>query len=238
MKKSILAILLLSITLCSCSIEFLNQAKGNGFVTSEKRDLPPFNGIKSGMGLNIIIEPGNSNTITLEVDENLHELISTEVEDGILIIKSSQFISRATSKKIIIFNNQLNYIKAVSGSEIKSNCTIFSEEIIVGATSGAFVNLNIEATSTETRATSGAEIKIEGKTKNHASSTSSGAYVYAYKLLSQNTLVKATSGGEVNIFASKKLEAKATSGGDIDYRGNPEIVSVTSSSGGRINEKN
>ena len=238
MKKLLFPILFISLTLLSsCGIDILKQAKGNGFVTTEERELPLFDGIKSSVGLDIIIKEGNSNTVIVEADENLHELISTEVEDGILMIKSSLFISKATSKKVIIFNNKLNYIKTTSGSNLKSNCIILSEEITVEATSGSFINVSIEAISTETRASSGANIRVEGITKNHASSAASGSKINSYLFKSKNTLVKASSGAEINIFASKKLEAKATSGGDIDYKGSPENIIVKSSSGGHINKK-
>ena len=207
MKKSILSLLIIStVLLSSCALDMLKNIRGNGYVTIEKRNLPSFNGVKSSMGLEVIIKEGNSNTITIEADENLHEFISTEVENDVLIIKSFQPISKATSKKIIVFNNQLNYI-------------------------------NIEATNTETRTTSGAVIKIEGSTKNHASSATSGSNINAYLLNSKNTLVKASSGAEINIYASNKLEAKATSGGDIDYKGEPKKLTINSSSGGKINKK-
>jgi PBP1b-binding outer membrane lipoprotein LpoB len=238
MKKSILSLLIIStVLLSSCALDMLKNVRGNGFVTTEKRNLTSFNGVKSSMGLEVIIKEGNSNTINIEADENLHEFISTEVEDDILIIKSFQPISRATSKKIIIFNNQLNYIKTSSGSNLTSDSSIVNEEISVEATSGSHIDINVEATSTETRATSGAVIKIEGLTKNHASSATSGSNINAYLLKNKNTLVKASSGAEINIYASNKLEAKATSGGDIDYKGEPKKLTINSSSGGKINKK-
>lgn len=238
MKKTILSILIISASIfSSCGIDILKQVKGNGYVKSEQRNLPPFNGIKNSMGIEVLIENGNSHEITVEADENLHEIITTEVEDGILIIKSDQMISRASSKKITIYNNQLNYIKATSGSEIKSNCIIKNEEITIEATSGAFINTRIDATSVETKSTSGAEIKITGTTTNHASSATSGSNIDAYKLISENTLVRASSGAEIDIFASKKLEAKASSGGDIDYKGSPKKMDSKTSSGGSISQK-
>lgn len=238
MKKIILFVVIVSLILVSsCKIDILNKVKGNGYVEVEQRNLPSFNGIKSTMGFEVVIEDGNSSEITIEADENLHEIISTEVENDILIIKSDQIISNDSSKKITIYNNKLSFIKATSGSNIKSNCTINNKEITVEANSGGDINIVVNATSVETKTTSGAEIKITGTTTNHASNATSGSSINAYRLLSENTLVKASSGAEIDIHASKKIEAKASSGGDVDYKGNPKRVNRSSSSGGSISEK-
>lgn len=238
MKKAFLFVLTISsVLLCSCGIDILNKVKGNGYIKTEQRNLPPFNGVKSTMGFEVVIEEGNSSEITIEADENLLEIISTEVENNVLIIKSDQVISNASSRKITIYNNNLNFIKATSGSNIKTNCTMKSKEISVEATSGGYVNTVIDATSVETRTTSGAEIKIVGTTTNHASSANSGSSINAYRLLSKNALVKASSGAEIDVFASIKLEAKASSGASINFKGNPKKVNVKSSSGGSIKDK-
>ncbi len=77
-------------------------------------------------------------------------------------------------------------------------------------------------------------IRVSGNTDNHAAKASSGSSIKAYDLMSKNVIVKVSSGANIDIHASEKIEARASSGGDIDYKGAPKKVMRKSSSGGSI----
>ncbi|QTD39255.1 DUF2807 domain-containing protein [Polaribacter batillariae] len=216
----------------------LNKVNGNRNVVTEERKVNEnFSGIKVSTGIDLYITQGNTNEVTIEADENLHDIIITEVNDGILKIYSEKNIWRAKAKKAHVTIKNLNLLKATSGSHVYGKGVIETQEMSIAATSGAGINLEIETQSVETAATSGAKINIAGTTTNHASSATSGSSIDAYDLKSANVIVKATSGAGINIFATDKIEAKATSGGDIDFKGNPQKVIKKSSSGGSISKK-
>jgi hypothetical protein len=78
------------------------------------------------------------------------------------------------------------------------------------------------ANSVATNTSSGATIRVSGNTDNHAAKASSGSSIKAYDLMSKNVIVKVSSGANIDIHASEKIEARASSGGDIDYKGAPK----------------
>jgi hypothetical protein len=233
-----IAILFLATLFTACGVDLFNRVNGNrNIITKQRKAENDFTGIKVSTGIDLYINQGNSNKITVEADENLHDIIITEVIDGVLKVYSKKSIWRAKARKVYVTVKKLNSLKATSGSDVYGEDTIKTDEISIYATSGADIRITVDAISVETNSTSGSDIKISGKSKNHASSATSGSSIDAYNLQSENVIAKATSGADINIYASEKLDAKATSGGDIDFKGNPIKVNKKSSSGGDVSKK-
>lgn len=241
MKNSItkiIAILFVATIFTSCGVDMFNRVNGNrNVVTQDRKTSDNFTGIKVSTGIDLYITQGSKNKISVEADENLHDIIITEVEDGVLKVYSEKSIWNAKARKVHVTIKNLNLLKATSGSDVYTKDVIKTDEISITATSGADIRISVNAVSVETSSTSGSDIKISGITTNHASSATSGSSIDAYNLESENTLAKATSGADINIHASEKLEASANSGGDIDYKGNPKKLTKKSSSGGSISAK-
>jgi hypothetical protein len=240
MKNSILkfiAILFIATIFTSCSMDMFNSVNGNrNVVTQVRKTSNKFTGIKVSTGINLHVTQGSKNKVTVEADENLHDIIITEVEDGVLKVYSEKSIWKAKARKVYVTIKDLTFLKATSGSNVYGKGIIKTDEISISSTSGADIRITVNATSVETNSTSGSDISIAGTTINHASNATSGSSINAYELESKNVLVKATSGADINIYASEKLEANANSGGDIDFKGNPKYVNKNSSSGGDISK--
>ncbi|MCL7753516.1 head GIN domain-containing protein [Polaribacter sp. Z022] len=241
MKNSIskiITVLFIATIFTSCSVDVFNRVNGNkNVITETRKTSSKFTGIKVSTGIDLYITQGSKNKITVEADENLHDIIITEVEDGILKVYSEKSIWRAKARKVHVTVKNLTSVRATSGSDVYGKGVINTDEISIAATSGADIKITVDATSVETSSTSGSDIRISGSSINHATSATSGASIDAYELESKNVIAKATSGADINVFASEKLEAKATSGGDIDFKGNPKSVNKKSSSGGSVSRK-
>ena len=231
-------VFLIAITCTSCVVDAFNGIKGDRNVVSENRKISSdFTAIRTSTDLDVYITQEDKNVVTVEADENLQDLIVTEVENGVLKIYSEKNIWSAKSKKIYISIKTLNALKATSGSAIRSKTIIQSDGISIDASSGASVRMTVAANSVATNASSGATIRISGTANNHAAKASSGSSIKAYDLMSKNVIAKVSSGANIDLYASEKIEAKASSGGDIDYKGTPKKVIRKTSSGGSISDK-
>ena len=231
----ILTFLFFTILLSSCNANMFNSETGNRNVTIEDRSTKEaFTAIKVSSGLDLYISQGSKHKITVEADENLHNIIKTKVKDGVLTIYSEKNIWKAKSRKIYVTISDLEELSATSGSDVYAKETIKVNELQISATSGADIHISVDANSVETSATSGSDIEISGVANNHSTSATSGASIDAYELQSKNVTARVTSGADINVFASESLNASATSGGDIDFKGNPKKVDKTTTSGGSV----
>ena len=231
---------LLSLVLFSCNFDInLNSGvRGNGNVTTQERTISKsFTTIKATEGLDVYLTQGNSESITVEADENLQDLIITEVIDGVLKIHTKQNIGRSTSKKVMVNFKDVSSIISTSGSDVYTTNTITTNRLDVKATSGSNMKLEVKTSVLNCRSTSGSDIKVSGKVETLTAEATSGSDIKAGDLIAQSSEVKATSGADITVNTSKKLIAKATSGGDIKYYGNPDTVEKSDNVSGSIRKK-
>jgi len=232
---SIISLLMLS---CNFSMSLGEGVDGNGNVASKERTISSdFDGIKVSQGIDLYITQANDISLTVEADENLHDLIMTEVADGVLKIYSTENIRRATSKKVMLNINTVSSIKATSGSDVYSANTIEVANLELNSTSGAEIELAVKTETLECHSTNGSDIKLSGSTKTLTASATSGSDIDASDLIAETSNVKATSGADISVNTSKALTAKATSGGDIRYSGNPEKVEKSDTSAGSVRQQ-
>ncbi len=231
-------ILFTAIFISSCGIDMFNRIDGNRNVLTKKRGLSDeFTAVKVSTGIDLYITQGDRTSLTVEADENLHDIIITEVDNGLLKIYSEKNIWRAKARKVYLTVTTLEELTATSGSDVYTENTITANDFKVSVSSGADARINIQAESVTSSASSGSDLKITGESEYHMSKATSGSSINAFGLESQNVTVKASSGADINIFASESIDAKASSGGDIDYRGNPKKINKKSSSGGSISKR-
>ena len=223
------------ISLSSCQFSFRPGISGNGIIETQERTLnSDFNAIDVNRGLDVYITQGDENSITIQADENLIDLITTEIENGVLTISTTDNIKNAASKKVLLNFKNLNSIKANSGSDLLSTHQLNFNDLNLEATSGADINLELIAEQVICYSSSGSDIKLKGKSNTLKVNSSSGSDINAKDLKSNIVNANASSGSDIIIHASKKLNADANSGADIIYYGNPEEVSKSDGASGSI----
>ena len=233
-----IGILFIATIFTSCGLDIFNGVVGNSnVIRTERTTKATFSGIKVSTGIDLFIHQGSTNAITVEADENLHDLIITEVKEGVLNIYTAKNIWKSKARKVYVTIEKLTLLKASSGSNVKSESKIDTNEIYIDASSGASIDIEIVAKNVITETSSGSDVKIKGTTTNHAARASSGSSINAYELKSTNANASASSGASINIYASKNMDAKASSGGAIDYTGNPTSINKEASSGGSVSKQ-
>ncbi|WP_111683635.1 head GIN domain-containing protein [Winogradskyella tangerina] len=229
---SIVSILMFS---CNFSMGFGDGIDGDRNVVVQDRTISDdFESVKVSQGLDLYITQSNDVALTVEADENLHELIMTEVENGVLSIYTTENIRRAASKKIKLNVADLSAIKATSGSDVFSTNTIEADELEVNCSSGADINIDVITESLNCHSSSGSDIKLSGTTKLLIAEATSGSDIEAANLKAEISKVKASSGADISVNTSKELTASASSGADIRYSGSPEKVNKSDSSSGSV----
>ena len=74
-NTTIIAALLLFITLSSSGCMYMGGIKGNGNVVKETREVSSFDGIKVGGAFNVYLSQSGTESLTIEADENLLPVI-------------------------------------------------------------------------------------------------------------------------------------------------------------------
>ena len=77
-------------------------------------------------------------------------------------------------------------------------------------------------------------MNIDGKANRFNVSSSSGSSIDAFGLEISNCIAKASSGSNIKVNVNKSFEGHASTGGNIVYKGDPEMIDSSDSSGGSI----
>ena len=226
------------LTLVLSSCWFLGPSiKGDGNVTEETRPVGEFDQIDVSRGMNVYITQGSPEKVVVIADNNLHELIETKVEGGVLKVFINENIRWAKEKKVMVTVAKLTEVHTSSGANVWSQNQIMSENLELKASSGANITMDVNAKCLKADCSSGANIRLSGLAKEADLGTSSGANLKGEGLKADSCKMKASSGGNVSATVNDRLEAKASSGGNVAYYGNPKETDVNTSSGGNIHKR-
>jgi hypothetical protein len=233
-----LVVLLISILCLSCNFGLnASGVKGNENVVTESRlsDVS-FTKIDASEGLDVYLTKSTSTAVKVQADENLQELIETEIKDGVLHIHTKKSVGKASAKKVLVNFISINEISSSSGAEIHTTNFILSDNIIVKASSGSHQKLSIKASTINCKTSSGANIELNGRSKSISANASSGSVINAHSLIAENCTTKSSSGANINVNCKSVIEAKASSGSHTSYAGNPTSVSKSKSSAASISK--
>jgi hypothetical protein len=230
-------ILLPFIIICGCYWEMPESVSGNGDVVSEERDVPSFNGISVSTGIDVYITQGNKESVKVNTDENLLDVVKTEVKGGILHIYSGKNINRAASKKVYVEYVNLNKIKISSAGDIKGENTLNTDELEIGISSSGDLKLDVIAQKIYIDISSSGDANLSGKTDYLKVNLSSAGDLNAFDLEAKVGDVSVSSAGDANVFITEEASFRSSSAGDIVYKGDPSIKHVSTSSAGTIRKK-
>lgn len=226
------ALLLLFVSATSC---FFDGVKGNGNVVAKNRSISnDFVRVKASSGIDVYLTENGEAEIVVEADENLHDLIETEVRDGTLYIGTKKNIWTARSKKVHVSVEKLIEIEVTSGAEVTTENTLHADDLKIVATSGAQFNLHLNVNNLDCKSSSGSNVYIDGKANSFDVSSSSGSGIDAYGLETSNCIAKASSGSNIKINVTNSFEGNASTGANIHFKGDPEEINSSDSSGGSV----
>lgn len=229
-------VLVFSLISCHTSIDFRGE-KGDGNITTQKRNITEkFEKVEVGSGIDVIVSQNDASSVTVRIDENIQSLITTKVENGVLMINSNAPYNATVSPIVTVNLPIVTGLKSTSGSTIKSANTLKTTSLKVSSTSGSEIEIDVEADYISMESSSGSDIEVTGKALKVETSSSSGSDIDAGNLMANEVFAQVSSGSSTKVYPIILLNAKASSGGDITYKNVPKRIEKEESSGGSISK--
>jgi len=237
MKRILFIILAISFSLSFCVFNFVDFISGNGNVKVESRQISDFKSIEASNGLHVLITFGEPVSLEVEADENLHEIIRTEVSSGVLRVYTDRNIRNATSKNIRITVPSIEEFEVLSAANIKCENVLKVDRLDISVSSAAELRLETEAKKVSINASSSGSMELRGEADEIDIDVSSAGSVDADKLLAKYCRVSASSAGNTRVWVSEQLDAQASSAGTIQYKGDPAGKKIDTSSAGSVSQR-
>ena len=237
MKK--LLIVLFALISIKSFTQKLETIKGNGQIKKEVRELSNFTSLSSQGSMNVEITYGNSNSVTVEADENLLPYIETTVENGKLSIKSKKNVNLKSSSKMNVYVSmtKINSLQ-LSGSGNISGSGAFTNnaktDMAVSGSGNITLTFDIFKDLDLSIAGSG-NINLKGKETNTISAHISGSGdIDCSDISSSDVDAKISGSGNVKVYASNSIDAKISGSGNVFYKGNATKINSKVAGSGKV----
>jgi hypothetical protein len=256
----ILVVAALMLSILACSVNFgnnvgVNTIRGSGTVVTVKRDVSNISSVELAMTGTLHISMGESETLSIEAEDNLMGYIQTDVSLGKLVIKTSEGTTLQPTRPIIynLTVTKLSAIAISSDGDIETNDLNSDAFSIFISSSGNLSIGNLNCSSLQVQSSSSGDTGINNLTASSIVVTisssgnldiqngqvpqqnihisSSGEY-QAKSLVSARAEVNLSSSGSATIRVSDQLSGMLSSSGNVYYIGTP-VVNINSTSSGK-----
>jgi hypothetical protein len=204
------------------------------------RAVGSFTGVKVSTGIELLLQQGDKEAVAVSCSNPEYtERIKTVVEGGVLKIYIDHNDGNWKWRKNLKFKayvsiRELTELSASSGAIAKTGSSIKGEKIKLDASSGAIIEVSLNAAEINSDNSSGAITEVSGNVEKLTVEASSGAIFKGYGLSSNYCSADVSSGGLIDITVTKELNAEASSGGAIHYKGGGLIRNLRTGSGGSV----
>jgi hypothetical protein len=209
---------------------------GNGKVVCQQRDVRGFKAISIKGAYDVYLKKDNKESVIIETDDNLLEVIQTELADSILTIYNTKTITRSKELKLTISCPDLNSIDFSGASELTSDSNMIYKDLNINVSGFGRIDMNLQSMSLSANVSGGAELNFSGKSDELNISITGAGNVEAQNLVTQSCKIDISGFGKAKLNVSQKLEVNISGAGKVEYFGNPEVKqSVTGA--GKIRKK-
>ncbi len=236
MKNAILLFLIFSWSFTSCIIGgWDNGISGNGNVIEETREVSGFDGVHISSGIDVLLSQGDDYEVIVEADENLMEVIETDLKGSMLVVGTDRVnIRRARSKRVHVTLPELTELRISSAGDCEGQTPFSCGDLRVSISSAGDLSLEAEAQRIELDISSSGDARLAGSADVFDVDLSSAGDLHAFDLIAREVRVSVSSAGDARVHATGEISMTASSAGNIYYKGDARVVRSSSSSAGDI----
>ena len=230
MKKRTVLIAI-ALLLCACG---LRAVRGSGKLVTESRDVSDFDRVSLAGSGEVILIQGETESLTIETDDNVMRYITSEVEGGTLTLgtESGKLVSPTRLKFTL-------RVKDLSGLRISGSGDIDAErfdtddlEIVVSGSGDVRIDA-LMASKVQARISGSGDVELAGEATGQEVTISGSGKYRGGDLRSETVSVTISGSGNATLWTTASLDARLTGSGSVSYYGNP-LTDVSSSGSGKV----
>ncbi len=210
----------------------VNAVQGSGNVSAEERSVEAFDELKLRGQYKVYLTQGNE-SLRIETDDNLLDLIETYVDDGELhiVTKKGNKLVSSDNVKVFVGFKTLKEIRSSGSCVIEAESPIVVPRFEVSGSGYCKTTIPLETDYLGVSISGSGKFEGTGRATRAEYQVSGSGSIDAEALVSEHVEVTISGSGRAKVFASEELEANISGSGDVGYRGQPRLSQRISGSG-------
>jgi hypothetical protein len=230
-------LLLLVLTAAACSpvmtIGLGDGVRGSGNMITETRDVSDFSGVQLMTSGNATITVGEANSLTIEAEDNIMPLLTSEVRSGVLELGTASNTSISTSRgwQYTITVESLDLLEITGSGDATVNGTVDSNLRVQIAGSGDATLSAVDSADLQVEISGSGDVDASGSATDLTVRIAGSGSFHGFDLTSEDAAATVTGSGRVEVHATGNLSATVAGSGDITYDGSPSVSESVTGSG-------
>lgn len=108
-----------ALTVAGCGVIAFQGIEGSGNVVKESRDVAEFSEMKVSNNIEVDYTVGDEVALDVEADDNLMEILTTEVKGGVLVIKTEKNYESSDTIRVVVTGPSLEKLDVSGASQVK-----------------------------------------------------------------------------------------------------------------------
>jgi hypothetical protein len=136
--------------------------KGNGNVVTQERQLGDFSGIKINSSVDVFVKQGSVNQVMVKADENLIDMIETDISGGVMKIDIDGSISRSRVMEVYLTVKNLDLIHINGSGDVESQGLIKGIDLDVSINGSGDVELDLDMKNVSASINGSGDVELSG----------------------------------------------------------------------------
>ncbi len=212
-----------------------NWVSGSGFVRTESRDVPRFTAIEVDGSGNVTLSQGVVQSLSVETDDNILPLITTEVIGGVLHLgtRPNSRITHMTKLEFRINAPTIERIVIAGSGSVRGITPLRSDRMALEIRGSGDIDTELAVYGLSARIGGSGSINAQGRATELTVDIGGSGSVNAHDLASSAARVRINGSGGASVHAENTLDVNISGSGSVTYSGGA-TPSVRSSGSGSV----
>jgi hypothetical protein len=212
---------------------------GSGHAMKESRTIHNIATVHMEGAETLVIRQGDSESLTVEADDNLLRYIETNSENGVLRLTTRG--ANIQPKTPIRYDLQVKELQAIAvqgAGIVEGSGSFHSPDLVVSLDGASIATLDMVGKTLHVQLNGASKVVFSGSVENQDATLSGASQYDASALKSQKVQMSANGATEAKVHAERQLNAVVNGASQITYTGDPQLsIEVNGASSVRAQPK-
>ena len=234
--KTTYTLLTLVFAACLTTVSCAQKISGNGNVVKQDRPVEPFSAIEVGGVLSVHLEQGDTEALSVEADENLLDLIETEVRGNTLVVglKKGIELKKAEQKDVYITLRQISQLEIGGVVHVESTTPITAEDFDLEVGGVSSTSLELRCDRLQVEADMVGSLELRGEVGEATIRNGGVGTLQAFDLQVDKLTIKNSGVGSAEVQARNEISISSSGIGSVRYKGDAVVKELSTSGIGKV----